>query len=243
MAKFFRIIFRLIFLLILVGAVFVHIKVPDYIKAIKNETADLNKHLSMLANQQEYETALKKSIYGDYSVIKHDMLPQIIDENTALARQYESLKKRKRLLAGHLSILTTKIIFDTALNRLKLVEKGKITASVAVDKKFVEQFLLSEISRKKLNVIAKQKNPSPIKPKWTFEDIITEIPAANSPERLMTGALGEYALYFSDFLIIHDDTKNEKHHETINHVCIQLKNSIMKKLYGSVYVGNDLYVE
>lgn len=230
-------------MLILGAAVFVHIKVPGYTKAITNETSDLNKHLSMLINQQKYETALKKSIYGDYSVIKHDMLPQIIEENKALTRQHENLKKRKRLLSGHLSILTTKIIFDTDLKRLTLVKNGKITASIAVDKKFVGQFLLSEISRKKLSIIAKQKNPAPIKPKWTFEDITTEIPAGNSPERLMIGALGEYALYFSDFLIIHDETKNENHHETINHVCIQLKKSLMKKLYGYVYVGNTLYVE
>lgn len=223
--------------------IFIHMELPDHTKAMKGEITDLNKHLSMLVNQNKYETALKKSVSGDYSAIKDDMLPQVDEENKTLSRQYKSLKKKKRLLAGHLDILTTKLVFDTTLNRLKLIKKEKVVASMAVSKKFVKQFLDSEISRKKLSIIAKQKNPAPVKPEWTFEDITQEIPAVNSPERLMVGALGKYAIYLTDFLIIHDTTEDNKHHDTINHVCIQLKSSVMKRLYRSVYVGNELYVE
>jgi len=241
--KFFKIIFRLFLLSILGISIFIHIKLPSYTRAMESEIAELNKQLSMLSNQKKYETAIKQSAYSDTEIIKEEMLPQVEEEKKSLVEQNKILLKENRLLSGHLNILTTKVIFDTKLNRLKLVKNGKIVSDIVVSKKLVADFLKSEINRKTLKILAKEKNPAPIKPKWTFEDITKELPAENSTERLMIGALGNYAIYFDDYLIIHDFTKNTRQHDTINHVCIQMKPKDMQKLYNSVFIGTKLYVE
>ncbi|MDD5687612.1 MAG: L,D-transpeptidase [Elusimicrobia bacterium] len=243
MIKFFRIILRICILFIFGIALFIHLKLPSYTNAMEHETSELNKQLKMLSNQKNYELILIQSDYSDVEVIKQDMIPSLENEKKSLMEQYKALFKENRLLNGQLNILTTKIIFDTTSNRLKLVKRGKIVSDIPVYKKFVQDFLKSEIDKKILKVLAKEKMPTPIRPVWTFEDITVEIPAENSPERLMTGALGNYAIYFTDFLIIHDKSKNYKYHDTINHVCIQLNTKAMKKFYDSIYVGNKLYVE
>ena len=243
MIKFFKIIFRFFFLLILGVSIFIHIKLPNYTTTIESEIAELKKQLAMLSNQKKYETVIKQSVYSYAEILKTDLLPPIEEEKKSLAEQNKILLKENRLLNGHLNILTTKIIFDTKSNLLKLVKNGKVSSDIAVSKKFVMTFLKSEISRKTLKILAKEKNPAPIKPKWIYEDIAKEIPAENSPERVMVGALGKYAIYFNDYLIIHNFTKNIRQHDTINHVCIQLNLKDMKKLYNSVFIGNKLYVE
>jgi len=241
--KFFKITLRFIALLVMAASIFIHIKLPNYTVTMKSEIGELNNQLKMLSNQKKYETAIKQSAYSDTEIIKEEILPQIEEEKKVLLEQNKNLLKENRLLNGHLNILTTKVIFDTKLNRLKLVKNGKITSDVEVSKKFVDDFLKSEINRKTLKILAKEKNPAPIKPKWAFEDITKEIPAENTAERIMVDALGNYAIYFTDFLIIHDFTKNIQYHDTVNHVCIQLNIKDMKKLYNSVFIGNKLYVE
>ncbi len=211
---------------------------------MENEITELNKQLSMLENQKKYETAIKESDYSDTETIKKEMIPQIEEEKKSLIEQNKNLLKENRLLNGHLNILTTKIIFDTKSNRLKLIKNGKILSDIAVSQKYVTAFLKSEITRGTLKIVAKRKKPVSIKPKWMYEEyIIKELPPENSPERIMLGALGNYAIYFTDYLIIHDFTKNIQQHDIINHVCIQLNNKDMKKLYNSVFIGNKLYVE
>ncbi len=241
--KFLKKLFGLIVLLIMAVSIFIHIKLPNYTTTIENEIAKLNKQFAKLSNQKNYETVLKQSVYSDTKIIKTDLLPPIEEEKKSLVEQNKILLKENRLLNGHLNILTTKIIFDTKSNLLKLVKNGKVSSDIAVSKKFVMTFLKSEISRKTLKILAKEKNPAPIKPKWMYEDITKEIPAENTAERIMVGALGNYAIYFTDYLIIHDFTKNIQQHDTINHVCIQLNLKDMKKLYNSVFIGNKLYVE
>jgi hypothetical protein len=241
--KIFKTLFRILLLLILIASIFIHLKLPNYNKSLESETANLKNHLSMLINQKKYETILKQSSYGDYTEIKDALLPQIESEKNSMIEQYKNLLKENRLLLGHLDILTTKVIFDTKINRLKLIKNGKVSSDFIVPKKLVQEFLKSEITKKILKILAKEKNPTPIKPEWTYEDITKEIPAANSPERMMTGALGKYAIFLNDYLIIHDIPKNMEFHDTINHVCIQLKTNEIRKLYNSVYVGTLLYVE
>lgn len=241
--KILRNLLRLVILGILSVSIFIHVKLPNYTNAMKNEISELHKHLSMLTNQKRYETAIKQSAYSDTEIIKAEMLPQMEEEKKSLVEQNKNLLKENRLLRGHLNILTTKIIFDTKTNRLKLIKNGQVSSDIVLSKKFVAAFLKSEINRKTLKIVAKEKNPAPIKPKWAFEDITKELPAENSAERIMLGALGNYAVYFTDYLIIHDFTKNVQQHDTINHVCIQLSPKNMKKLYNSVFIGNNLYVE
>lgn len=241
--KFLKKFLRLIILLITAVSVFIHIKLPDYTRVIESEITELNKQLAMLSNQKKYETILKQSVYSDTEIIKMEILPQIEEEKKSLIERNKILLKENRLLNGHLNILTTKIIFDTKSNLLKLVKNGKISSDIVVSKKFTTVFLKSEITRKTLKILAKEKNPAPIKPKWTYEDITKEIPAENTAERIMLGAIGNYAIYFTDFLIIHDFTKNVQQHDTVNHVCIQLNLKDMQKLYNSVFIGNKLYVE
>ncbi|HAX62080.1 MAG TPA: hypothetical protein DCX95_05970 [Elusimicrobia bacterium] len=241
--KFLKKLIGLIVLLIMAVSIFIHIKLPSYTKTIESEIAELNKQLSMLSNQKKYETLIKQSVYSDAEILKTDLLPPIEEEKKSLVEQNKNLLKENRLLSGHLNILSTKVIFDTKSNRLKLVKNGKVSSDIAVSKKFVTAFSKSEINRKTLKILAKEKNPAPIKPKWMYEDITKEIPAENTAERIMVGALGNYAVYFTDYLIVHDFTKNIQQHDTINHVCIQLNLKDMKKLYNSVFIGNKLYVE
>ncbi|MEW6558165.1 MAG: hypothetical protein AB1349_12595 [Elusimicrobiota bacterium] len=241
--NFLKIIIRILFLSVVIVSVLIHIKLPYYTNALENEIGELKKHLLLHINQKKYMWTLKQSAIGDAEVIKQEMIPQLESEKKALTEQHKNLKKENRLLSGQLDILTTKIILDIKLNRLKLVKSGKILFDIAITKKIIQRFVKSEIRRKKLKILAKEKNPAPIKPKWIYENITKEIPAENSPERLMIGALGNYAIYLTDFLIIHSYTKNVQQHDTINHVCIQLGLKEMKKLYNSVYIGNNLYVE
>ena len=241
--KYIKNILRILVLMILFLSIYIDLKLPYYIKEIKQETAELTKSLLMLVNQKRYQVYLNQSVIGDYETIKVDILPQLEEDREILIENNKNLLKENRLLKGHLSILTTKMIFDTKTNKFKLIKNGKVHFDIDIPDKTVQNFIKSEISRKVLKILAKEKNPTSIKPKWTFEEIIQEIPAENSPERLMVGALGSYAIHFNDFLIIHDTSKNMEYHDTINHICIQLKPKVMKKLYNSVFIGNKLYVE
>lgn len=229
--------------MILAISIFINVKLPDYTKDIDDETADLKKQLLMLMNQKKYQIALSQSVVGDYEAIKLDTLPQLQEDQKILIENNKNLLKANRLLWGNLSILRTKLIFDTKMKKLKFVKNGKVVSDINITDQTVQNFLKSEISRKVLKILAKEKNPTSVKPKWTYEDITKEIPVENSPERLMVGALGNYAIHFDDFLIIHDTSKNREYHDTINHICIQLSTKDMKKLYSSVYIGNKLYVE
>ena len=93
-----------------------------------------------------------------------------------------------------------------------------------------------------LRVLRKIKDPVWYKPDWAFLDSKESIPARNSPQRLVLGILGDYALDLGGGIMLHGTPYEQLLGQRVSHGCIRLSKDGIKTLYDSLPLGAKVYI-
>jgi lipoprotein-anchoring transpeptidase ErfK/SrfK len=93
-----------------------------------------------------------------------------------------------------------------------------------------------------LRVLRKIKDPIWYKPDWAFLEAKESIPARNSPQRLVRGILGDYALDLGGGIMFHGTPYEQLLGQRVSHGCIRLSKDGIKTLYDSLLLGAKVYI-
>jgi L,D-transpeptidase YbiS len=93
-----------------------------------------------------------------------------------------------------------------------------------------------------MTVQDKRVDPVWIKPDWAFVEAGESIPPLNSPERLVRGHLGEYALILGGGIMIHGTTDNSSLGRNVSHGCIRLGREDLRYVYQVAEIGTKVYI-
>jgi L,D-transpeptidase YbiS len=88
----------------------------------------------------------------------------------------------------------------------------------------------------------KRVDPVWIKPDWAFVEEGEEVPPLNSPERLVHGHLGEYALILGGGIMIHGTSDLESLGRNASHGCIRLGREDLRYVYQATDIGAKVYI-
>ncbi|NUO83764.1 L,D-transpeptidase [candidate division KSB1 bacterium] len=91
-------------------------------------------------------------------------------------------------------------------------------------------------------VHGKIKNPSWRMPDWAFIEEGLPVPAANSPERIQYGVLGDYALSFGNGYFVHGTLYKRTLGMPVTHGCIRLDDDDLIVVYKNLQVGSKIFV-
>ncbi len=91
-------------------------------------------------------------------------------------------------------------------------------------------------------VHGKIKNPSWRMPDWAFIEEGLPVPAANSPERIQYGVLGDYALSFGNGYFVHGTLYKRTLGMPVTHGCIRLDDDDLVVVYKNLQVGSKIFV-
>jgi hypothetical protein len=92
----------------------------------------------------------------------------------------------------------------------------------------------------RIRVIAKKENPAWYKPDWLYEKDMT--PPVNSSERLISGPMGAYALFFGGGFVIHGRPADGAPSMVTDHACIVLENDDLRAVYNLLDAGSVAYI-
>lgn len=213
----------------------------------KREIVASSERLSRKAERLERQIELLKRTHQVLSeksqTLNRAVLIPLRAEKERLQKDAWAAERVMNLLIGQREILDISLRLNATSNNLEVLKggeekKGKTIFSQALSREQVQEILVSEISRKKIRVLGKYRRPVPPAPGWLLLEVNRELPPPGSPERYLRQALGNAAIYLEDFFIIHDEAKDRTAHDAVNHVCLEIPQMAMKKLYDLVYVGN-----
>ena len=170
------------------------------------------------------------------------------------ARQLTArLERRSRDLSARLKAAAPRgvyIVIDQTQNRLYLKKDddtlldAKCSAgSGMVLKETVgkKRQWVFDSPRGRFEVLSLLKNPVWAKPDWAFIEDGEPIPA-NPADRLESGSLGEYALYFGNGYMIHGTLYERLLGRAVSHGCIRVGRDDLRKVWANARLGMHIYI-
>lgn len=88
----------------------------------------------------------------------------------------------------------------------------------------------------------KKKDPVWYAPDWHYLEKGRPPPPADSPNRYITGALGDYALYIDDEIAIHGTQDRSSVGRPSSHGCLRMYNEQIAVLYELVSIGTKVII-
>jgi L,D-transpeptidase YbiS len=95
--------------------------------------------------------------------------------------------------------------------------------------------------RGRFEVLTLLRNPVWAKPDWAFVEDGQPIPK-NPADRLESGTLGEYALYFGDGFMIHGTLYERLLGRAVSHGCIRVGREDLRKVWANARIGMRIYI-
>jgi L,D-transpeptidase YbiS len=95
--------------------------------------------------------------------------------------------------------------------------------------------------RGQFEVLSLLRNPVWAKPDWAFVEDGQPIPK-NPADRLESGSLGEYALYFGNGFMIHGTLYERLLGRAVSHGCIRVGRDDLRKVWANARVGMRIYI-
>ena len=163
------------------------------------------------------------------------------------------LERRSRDLATRLKAAAPKgvyIVIDQTQNRLYLKKddetllEAKCSAGSgmvlreSVGKKREWVF---DSPRGRFEVLSLLRNPVWAKPDWAFVEDGEPIPT-NPADRLETGSLGEYALYFGNGYMIHGTLYERLLGRAVSHGCVRVGRDDLRKVWANARLGMRIFI-
>jgi L,D-transpeptidase YbiS len=95
--------------------------------------------------------------------------------------------------------------------------------------------------RGRFEVIALMRNPVWKKPDWAFVEEGQPIPK-NPADRLESGTLGEFALYFGNGFMIHGTLYERLLGRAVSHGCIRVGREDLRKVWANARLGTPIFI-
>jgi L,D-transpeptidase YbiS len=95
--------------------------------------------------------------------------------------------------------------------------------------------------RGRFEVLSMARNPVWSKPDWAFVEEGQPIPTSPA-DRLETGSLGEYALYFGNGYMIHGTLYERLLGRAVSHGCIRVGRDDLRKVWANARIGTRIYI-
>lgn len=141
------------------------------------------------------------------------------------------------------------IIINTTYNTFRLLNytdtilsgecsTGSYTVLRVSDKK---QYIF-KTPKGSFTVIVKKKNPVWSKPDWYFIEEGLPIPPRNSPDRIESGSMGDWALGFGDGYYIHGTLYQRFLGMPVSHGCVRMGDKNLEVVAGSMQVGSKVFI-
>lgn len=177
-------------------------------------------------------------------------VPATDKERTQLATR---LDRRSRELAARLKAAAPRgvyIVIDQTQNRiyLKRNDETLLDARCSAGSGMVlketggkKREWVFDTPRGRFEVLALLRNPVWAKPDWAFVEEGQPIPK-NRADRLESGTLGEYALYFGNGFMIHGTLYERLLGRAVSHGCIRVGREDLRKVWASARLGTRIYI-
>jgi L,D-transpeptidase ErfK/SrfK len=92
-----------------------------------------------------------------------------------------------------------------------------------------------------LTVLAKERNPTWIRPDWSFVEENMPIPDIRHPSRFVPGVLGKYSLVLGNGFKVHGAMMSDLLGSPVTHGCVALSEADLEVAYRYAKVGTRIY--
>jgi L,D-transpeptidase YbiS len=123
-----------------------------------------------------------------------------------------------------------------------LVKKSRCASGSEKTLEYGDDMWLFRTPRGHLKVLHKIVDPIWRKPDWAFVEEGKPIPPPDSPDRLVHGKLGKYALDLGEGILIHGTDDSSSIGRRVSHGCIRLPDDMIEAVYNAAKVGTDVYI-
>ena len=178
---------------------------------------------------------------------------QVPAGDAAMRQLATRLDRRSRDLAARLRAAAPRgvyVVIDQTQNRLylrrdeaTLLEAKCSAGSGMVLKETVgkKREWVFDSPRGQFEVLSLLRNPVWAKPDWAFVEDGQPIPT-NPADRLESGSLGEYALYFGNGFMIHGTLYERLLGRAVSHGCIRVGRDDLRKVWANARLGMHIYI-
>lgn len=179
-------------------------------------------------------------------------LGRLQKQRQELVSRLKTAEEEQRLLAFIKDIYATDkryLVLDTHSSQgfLKLGNRVLRSFPLVLDGCGKPNLTLAEstdanlLPKGRIQAIAKKKNPAWYKPDWLYENKAAP-PPFDSPERLLTGPMGGYALFFGRGFVIHGRPADGAPPMALEHACIVLEDADLKVVFKMLDPGSFAYI-
>jgi L,D-transpeptidase YbiS len=95
--------------------------------------------------------------------------------------------------------------------------------------------------RGRFGVLSMLRDPAWAKPDWAFVEEGQPIPS-NPADRIETGSLGEYGLYFGNGYMIHGTLYERLLGRAVSHGCIRVGRDDLRKVWANARLGTRIFI-
>jgi len=195
-------------------------------------------------------TGYRYEAYADAPAGLSGKLPS---RDRELRQLVSRLDRRSRELTARLKATAPRgvyIVIDQTQNRLYLKRDDDtlldarcsagsgMVLKEAVGKKREWVF---DTPRGRFEVLSMARNPTWAKPDWAFVEEGQPIPK-NPADRLETGSLGEYALYFGNGYMIHGTLYERLLGRAVSHGCIRVGRDDLRQVWANARIGTRIFI-
>lgn len=155
---------------------------------------------------------------------------------------------RRRLLSkypkGNYVVVATSDNFFSLYRDTVLVRRGMCSTGsfVLLKSRDSDKEWVFETPRGLFRVQDKEESPVWNMPDWAFVEEGRPIPPEGSPERVMYGVLGDYALALGHGYLIHGTLYQRFLGLPVTHGCVRLGDDDLEAVYRAIPVGGRVYI-
>jgi L,D-transpeptidase YbiS len=171
----------------------------------------------------------------------------------ALTQLVARLERRSRDLTARLHAAAPRgvyIVIDQTQNRLYLKRDDEtlLEAKCSAGSGMVlresggkKREWVFDSPRGRFEVLSMRRNPDWIRPDWAFVEEGEPIPTKHA-DRIETGSLGEYALYFGNGYMIHGTFYERLLGRNVSHGCIRVGRDDLRQVWANARIGTRIFI-
>jgi len=191
--------------------------------------------------------------YDPYVEMRPEVTGTVPTSDRELKQLAARLERRSRELSAKLKATAPRgvyIVIDQTQNRLYLKrdEETLLEARCSAGSGMVlketggkNRQWVFDTPRGRFEVLGMLRNPVWAKPDWAFVEEGQPIPK-NPADRLESGTLGEFALYFGNGFMIHGTLYERLLGRAVSHGCIRVGREDLRKVWASARIGTRIYI-
>ena len=187
---------------------------------------------------------------GEFESVGSAQIPSTSEELRKLGTNLNKTSKQLTLALEKAAPKGNYVVIDQTQNRIYLMNAGKVvheavcsagSGMVLQDFQGKRKWVF-DTPRGVFRVTNRKERPAWKKPDWAFVEEGKPIPAKDSPDRIETGTLGEYALYLEDGYMIHGTLYERLLGRNVSHGCVRVGRDDLRVFWQNTELGTPVYI-